>query len=286
MTISGFTLMSRVLGLLRDQLFGIILGACSASDAFLSAFRFPNMGRRIFGEGAFNSAFVPIYGQSVEKEDKIASDRFASLAFSWLVAILGISSFAIIGGMKWFMAFFVPGFLDGFDQAMSWGLLDGRTWKWIGSQLLSPQGTEKFELTVELGRIMFCYLLCMALGAQLSGILNTWKRFAMAAFAPVLLNIFFLVGFIYIWFYSISGADLAGQKQITTILSWCVFWAGWAQMGALYYGVKRQGIHIQLMIPKLTPKMKQLFKLMIPGVAAASVQQINLLISTQIASTQ
>ena len=286
MTISGFTFMSRILGLLRDQLLGIILGACAASDAFLSAFRFPNMGRRIFGEGAFNSAFVPIYGQTVEQEDKLASDRFASLAFSWLTAILGVSSFIIIAGMKWFMAPFVPGFLSGFDQAIEWGVTDSRTWQWIGQQLMNPTGTQKFELTVELGRIMFCYLLCMALGAQLSGVLNTWKKFAVAAFAPVLLNICFLLGFVYIWFNSISGEDLEGQRQITHILSWCIFLAGWAQMGVLFYGVKRQGINIRLVMPTLTPKMKQLFKLMVPGIAAASVQQINLLVGTQIASTQ
>lgn len=292
MTISGFTLMSRVLGLLRDQLLAIMLGACAASDAFLSAFRFPNMGRRIFGEGAFNSAFVPIYGQTLEQEDKMSSDRFASLAFSWLIAILGILSFVIIGGMKWFMAFFVPGFLEGFDQALAWGLLDGRTWQWIGSQIINPTGSAKFDLTVELGRIMFCYLLCMALGAQLSGVLNTWKKFAIAAFAPVLLNVLFLVGFGYIWFNSINALgpngepDLEAQRRITHILSWCIFVAGWAQMALLYYGVKRQGINIRLIKPKLTPKMKQLFKLMVPGVAAASVQQINLLISTQIASTE
>lgn len=286
MTISGFTLMSRILGLLRDALQGIIIGACASSDAFFAAFRFPNMGRRIFGEGAFNSAFVPIYGTAVEQEDKISSDRFASLAFSWLVAILGIGSIVIIWGMRWFMAFFVPGFLEGFNEVVEWGLFDGRTWEWIWSQIKNPRGTERFDLTVEMGRIMFCYLLCMALGAQLSGVLNTWKKFAMAAFAPVLLNVFFLLGFLYIWFNSISGADIAGQQRITTILSWCVFIAGWAQMIALLYGVKRQGIHIRPMIPKLTPKMKQLFKLMVPGVAAASVQQINLLVSTQIASTQ
>lgn len=292
MTISGFTLMSRVLGLLRDVLQAAIIGACAASDAFLAAFRFPNMGRRIFGEGAFNSAFVPLYGQTIENEDKLASDRFASLAFSWLTAILGVSSIIIIWGMRWFMAFFMPGALEGFSDVTEWGITDSRTWDWIWSQMKNPRGTMRFDLTVELGRIMFCYLLCMALGAQLSGVLNTWKKFAMAAFAPVLLNVLFLLGFLYIWFNNISATDangvgnLEGQKRITTILSWCVFLAGWAQMAALFYGVKRQGIHIRPMIPKLTPKMKQLFKLMVPGIAAASVQQINLLVSTQIASTK
>ncbi len=283
MTISGFTLISRVLGLVRDQITGIIIGPCAASDAFFSAFRFPNMGRRIFGEGAFNSAFVPIYGQTVEQEEKYEADQFASLAFSWLVAILGVSSLVIIGGMKWFMAFFVPGFLDGFGEMTSWGLeglQNGRTWKWIGSQIVNPTGGEKFEHTVEMGRIMFCYLLCMALGAQLSGVLNTWKKFAIAAFAPVLLNVLLLLGFVWIWFN-----DIEQQRQMTMVLSWCIFVAGWAQMGVLFYGVKRQGIQIRLTMPRLTPKMRQLFSLMVPGVAAASVQQINLLIGTQIAST-
>jgi len=253
------------------------------SDAFLSAFRFPNMGRRIFGEGAFNSAFVPIYGETVEQEDRIASDRFASLAFSWLVAILGVGSLVIVGGMRWFMAFFVPGFLDGFDEMASWGaagFLDGRSWSWIWGHVLDPQGGEKFAHTVEMGRIMFCYLLCMALGAQLSGVLNTWKKFAIAAFAPVLLNVLLLLGFAWIWFL-----DIESKRAMTIVLSWCIFLAGWAQLGTLYYGIKRQGIRVRLVLPQLTPKMKQLFLLMVPGIGAASVQQINLLISTQIAST-
>lgn len=286
MTISGFTLLSRVLGLLRDALQGIIIGACAASDAFLAAFRFPNMGRRIFGEGAFNSAFVPLYGQAVELETKENSDHFASNAFSWLVAILGILSIFIILGMKWFMAFFVPGFLEGFDQVTEWGLTDGRTWKWIGSQIIDPRGTERFDLTVEMGRIMFCYLLCMALGAQLSGVLNTWKKFAIAAFAPVLLNILFLLGFGYIWMKGLGNESIEEQRKITQILSWSIFIAGWAQMGLLLYGVKRQGVKLRLFVPQLSSKMKELLLLMIPGVAAASVHQINLLISTQIASTQ
>ncbi len=283
MTISGFTLISRILGLVRDVLQGIIIGMNSYSDAFFTAFRFPNMGRRIFGEGAFNSAFVPLYGQSVETEDRLSSDRFASLAFSWLVAVLGVLTLVVMVGMRWFMAFVAPGFLNGFDEVVAQGMAgfsDGSSWAWIKGQLLNPQGGEKFDYTVEMGRIMFCYLLCMALGAQLSGVLNTWKKFAIAAFAPVLLNIIVLLGFVWIWFLEIEE-----KRQMTNILSWCVFIAGWAQMALLFYGVKRQGVSIKATIPKLTPKMKQLFILMIPGVGAASVQQINLLIAGQIAST-
>jgi len=165
--------------------------------------------------------------------------------------------------------------------------MDGRSWEWIWGQLRNPTGSvdaagdNRFLQTVEMGRIMFCYLLCMALGAQFSGVLNTWKKFAMAAFAPVLLNVLCLLGFVWIWFN-----DIEQQQHITKVLSWCIFIAGWAQMGALYYAVKRQGVNVRLMVPKLTPKMKQLFLLMIPGVGAASVQQINLLVSTQIASSE
>lgn len=285
MTISGFTLMSRVLGLLRDIIQGAFLGLSGINDAFLAAFRFPNMGRRIFGEGAFNSAFVPLYGQTIEQEDTISADRFASQAFSWLVAILGVLSILIIPGMKWFMAPFVPGFLDGFEEvtASGWGaLFQGSTWSWIGGQILNPRGTEEFEYTVFYGQIMFSYLLCMALGAQLSGVLNTHKKFAIAAFAPVLLNILFLLGFSISWFFNLQENLIL----IAEIQSWCAFAAGWAQMGILLYGVKRQGISIRLMIPKVTPKMKHLGLLMIPGIAAASVQQINLLFATQIGSSK
>jgi len=187
------------------------------------------------------------------------------------------------------MAFFVPGFLEGADQIGEAGLrgfIDGSSWQWIWSQLQNPTGSldkfgeNRFDQTVEMGRIMFCYLLCMALGAQLSGVLNTWKKFAIAAFAPVLLNVLCLLGFVWVWFNSIEQ-----QQEITKILSWCIFLAGWVQMAVLYYGVKREGVNVRLFLPKITPKIKQLFKLMIPGVGAASVQQINLLISTQIAST-
>ena len=255
-TISGFTLISRLLGLLREVLIGRYLGTGGTADAFVAAFRFPNMFRRIFGEGAFNSAYVPLFARQLEEKDHAAAEQFASRTFSMLALVLTVGTLIAIPIMPAIMWVFAHGFTD---------------------------NTEKFETTVTLARIMFSYLLCMALAAHLSGTLNTLRVFAMPAFAPVLLNLIFITALLVV----VPAMGLTGEfRDIGHVISWAVFIAGFTQLAALYLTCRRKGIHIRLVTPKVTPRIRRLFILMIPGILAAGIQQLNLLVGTVIASTQ
>lgn len=296
MTVSGFTLMSRILGLVRDILIGRILGAGMISDAFFSGFRLPNMFRRIFGEGAFNAAFIPLFGKELVENGESEAHTFANRAFSLLAWTLLIGTIIALPGMRWIMAVFTPGFLEPADFIFpvvnpigpsylltipnsGWEF----SWPWFWEMVKYPHGSEKFEITVALSRIMFSYLMCMALTACLSGILNTLKVFAAPAFAPVLLNLVLItaLGFVIPFF--------GFQEDLVTcgvVLSWAVTISGFAQLALLWFSCAKKGYPIKLVRPMITPRIKKLLILMLPGIAAAGVQQINLAIGTQIASVQ
>ncbi|MEM9478213.1 MAG: murein biosynthesis integral membrane protein MurJ [Verrucomicrobiota bacterium] len=252
-TVSGFTAMSRVLGLVREILIAKYLGAGAVTDAFVAAFRFPNMFRRIFGEGAFNSAFVPLFGRELEENGKDAAEEFASRTFTLMMLTLGIGTAIAIPLMPWIMKVFV----HGYDE-------------------------EKLRITVALGRIMFGYLLCMAVGAQLSGVLNTLKIFGVPALAPVLLNIFAISGLIVAGFLYLES-DL---ESIAATLSWAIMASGIAQLLLLFFACRHHGMRIRFVAPRWTERLKRLFILMGPGVLAAGIQQINIFIGTMIASKQ
>jgi putative peptidoglycan lipid II flippase len=255
-TVSGFTLLSRVLGLVREILIGRYLGTGGTADAFVAAFRFPNMFRRIFGEGAFNAAYVPLFARELEEHGEDAARQFASRAFTILALILGVGTLIAIPLMPAIMWVFAHGFVK--DPA-------------------------KFDTTVALARIMFSYLLCMALSAHLSGTLNTIKVFAMPAFAPVLLNILFITALLVV----VPAFGLIGQfHEIGLVISWAVFAAGFAQLFALYITCWRKGIHVRPVAPAITPRIRRLGILMVPGILAAGIQQLNLLVGTVIASVQ
>jgi putative peptidoglycan lipid II flippase len=274
-TVMGFTLMSRILGFARDIFIARYLGATAISDAFFAAFRFPNMFRRIFGEGAFNAAFVPMLARELEEGDRERAERFAANAFSWMVMVLGIGTLVAIPLMRWLIALLTFGFLIPEGWSFSWA--------WLGEMIVYPHGTEKFEMAVAYGRIMFSYLLCMALAAQLSGVLNTLRVFAAPAFAPVLLNVCFLVGLTLI----IPFGGFKGQLvESGLVMSWCVCVAGFIQFAMLWVACGRKGFKVRLAKPRVSPKMRRLGVLMLPGIAAAGVQQLNLFIGTQIASVQ
>lgn len=253
-TVGGFTLMSRVLGLVREIFMAAFLGTSIVTDAFYAALRLPNMFRRIFGEGAFNSAFVPLFGRELVEGNPEVAHRFARNAFSWLGGVLLLGTLIIIPGMPWFARLLVP--------------------------LAEP---ETYALVVAYGRIMFSYLLCMALSAHLSGVLNTVGVFSMPAFAPVLLNVLMLIVLAVI----VPFAHWQGElEQIGTAVSWSVCAAGFAQLLLLWASCWRRGIRILPVRPTLTPRIRRLLLLMGPGVLAAGIQQVNLVVGTAIASSQ
>lgn len=249
-TVSGWTAASRVLGFVRDILIAQVIGAAPVADAFFVAFRIPNMFRRIFGEGAFNAAFVPLFSRRLEEDGQDAARRFAEETLAVFVTVLLALTVVAMVAMPWLMLVMAPGFLD--DQ-------------------------DKFDLTVELSVIAFPYLLFMALMAFFGGVLNSMMRFMAAAAAPILLNVFFIVALLAI----IPFTEWPGQA-----MAWTVAAAGVAQFLVVAVALNRAGISLRLRLPRITPGVRRLVTLMIPGLLSAAVLQLNLVVGTIIASFQ
>lgn len=253
-TVGGMTLVSRVLGFFRDMMMAIILGTGPVADAFVVAFRVPNLFRRLFGEGAFNSAFVPLFAKKYEGEGAGSAKKFAQEIMSVLVlALFGFTILAEIF-MPLLVRLMAPGFLE------------------------TP---EKFDLTVLMTRIAFPYLAFMSLVAMLSGVLNSLGRFFAAAAAPVLLNVVMIGVLFFLLIEDWGATPRAGEALV-----WGVSFAGLLQFVLLYFSCKRAGISIGLQKPKITPGVKKMVTLGIPGVIAGGITQINLFIGTIIASLQ
>jgi putative peptidoglycan lipid II flippase len=253
-TVGGLTLVSRVLGFARDILIAAVLGSGAVADAFFVAFRFPNLFRRLFGEGAFNAAFVPLFAKRLEGEGEAAAKGFAEEAMAALSFVLvGFSALAMLA-MPWLMLLLAPGFVG------------------------TP---EKYDLAVLLTQIAFPYLLCMSLVALLSGVLNSLHRFWVAAAAPIVLNLVLIT--------AIAAAGWLGfyrQPQAGVMLAWGVFVAGFAQLAMLWVAVRRVGLSLAFRRPRLTDGVRRLLSLGIPGLVAGGITQINIVIGTIIASLQ
>ena len=253
-TVGGLTLLSRVFGFLRDILIAATLGSGWVADAFVVAFRFPNLFRRLFGEGAFNSAFVPIFAKKLEGEGKEAARSFAEDAMAGLLFILLIVT--IVAELA--MPILMYGLAPGFDQT-----------------------PEKFDLAVLLTRITMPYLLCMSLVALMSGALNSVGRFAESASVSIILNgVMMVATLISLWlgFRAEAGAGV--------IQAWAVFAAGFLQLLLLIWGMRRAGLSLGFKRPRYTEDMRRLVKLGVPGVISGGVTQINIAIGTVIASLQ
>ncbi|SON54160.1 putative peptidoglycan biosynthesis protein MurJ [Hartmannibacter diazotrophicus] len=253
-TVGMATMVSRVLGFVRDVFMAQMLGSGPMADAFFVAFRLPNLFRRLFAEGAFNAAFVPLFARAVEeggdeKARQFAEEVLASLLFTLLIltAVAELAMPALVYALA-------PGFAD--DAA-------------------------KFDLATGMTRIMFPYLMCMSLTAMASGMLNSMGRFALAAFAPSLLNVVFVIALTFIWF---SGA--AGTSEAAFVLSWAVFIAGFVQLLSLVIGLRMIDFSLKLRRPRLTPGVRRLLVLGLPGVVAGGITQINIVVGTIIASNQ
>ncbi|NQU60113.1 MAG: murein biosynthesis integral membrane protein MurJ [Rhodospirillales bacterium] len=247
-TVGGFTLISRILGFARDILIAAVLGAGAGADVFFVAFKLPNLFRRLFAEGAFSMAFVPMFAGQVEENGKAAAQAFAEAAFSVLFwALLGfVAVFEL--AMPLVMYGFAPGFIG---------------------------DAEKFDLAVQLTRITFPYLLFISLVSLMAGVLNSLGRFAAAAATPILLNIC-LIG-------AILG--LANVTQTPShALAWGVAAAGLVQFIWLYMVCGREGVWLRMPIPRFTKDVKELLKRMAPVAVGAGIYQINLVIDTVIAS--
>ncbi|MDH5600441.1 MAG: murein biosynthesis integral membrane protein MurJ [Gammaproteobacteria bacterium] len=246
--VSSMTMVSRVFGLLRDMVFTRIFGADAGTDAFLVAFKIPNFLRRLFAEGAFSQAFVPVLsGVKTEQGDEAVSDLVRHTLGTMAGILFFMTVFAAIAAPILVMIF-APGFID------------------------QP---EKFALTTDMLRITFPYIMFMSLTALSAGILNSYGRFAVPAFTPVLLNL------------SLIGAAiwLAPMMEVPIMaLAWGVFFAGTAQLAFQIPFILKLGL---LRWPRWGWRhsgVRKILKLMLPGIFGSSVMQINLLFDTLIAS--
>lgn len=245
LTVGFWTLASRILGFVREIMILSLIGPGAALDAFVAAFRLPNMFRRFFAEGAFNAAFVPMFSKKYEAGDDpqaFAQDALNGLAF----AVLLLMAIAMI---------FMP--------ALVWLTAEGF------------YGDPRFDLTVGYGRIVFPYILFMSLAALFSGVLNATGRFAVAAAAPVLLNVF-AVG-------AMTLGYVLGGEVISWLL-WTIPIAGIAQLLLVWVASEKAGITLRVGRPRWTPDMSHLVKVAVPAALASGVMQINLVVGQLVAS--
>jgi putative peptidoglycan lipid II flippase len=251
-TIGGLTLISRIAGFIRDLLMARFVGAGMAADAFLIAFRLPNLFRALFAEGAFAAAFVPMFNRQVgaDRGDVSAARRFAEDALAVLLPVLVVFT----GLMVVAAAPIVWALTGGFPDA-------------------SP---EKFDLAVDFTRLTFPYLLLISLVSLMGGILNSIGRFWVNAAAPILLNLALITGLLF----------LRGSTDVHTarVQALCVSIAGILQFGWLLWSCLAADIRLRLRRPRFTPQVRQLLRIAAPAAIGAGAVQFNLLISTAIAA--
>ena len=245
-------MVSRILGFTRDILMASFLGASLVADCFFVAFKLPNFFRRLFAEGAFNAAFVPIFcgvlGDGSDSDRRAKAKRFAEEALAVLLPVLLLFTALMQAAMPWAMYGLAPGFAD------------------------EP---EKFALAIELTRATFPYLMLVSMVSLIAGVLNGLGRFAAAAAAPILLNVT-LIGSLVLFHDSklAAGWSLAHAVTIAGIVQF--IWIAWA--------ASRAGMGLRLRWPRLSPRIRELGRIMLPAALGAGAVQVNLVIDIILAS--
>jgi len=248
-TFGFFTLISRILGYVRDILIAVFLGTSLFADAFFVAFRLPNTFRRLFAEGTFNAAFIPSYAGALAKNKKNA-DNFAKQVFNLLFIILLFLVLLAEIFMPQLIFLIAPGFY---------------------------KDPEKLKLAVDLSRITFPFLFFVCLASFFSAILNSYNKFAIAAAAPIILNVVLIGSLFFSQFFSFPDV---------VILSYAVSVAGFLQLVTLLYFVRKNFKPILSIKIKINKEIKFFFKKLLPSIFSSGVTQINILTGTIIASFQ
>jgi putative peptidoglycan lipid II flippase len=247
-TVSSMTFVSRVLGFIRDMLIARLFGAGLATDAFFVAFRIPNLLRRLFAEGAFSQAFVPVLSEyrtrRGESETRVLVDRTAS---ALALALLVVTALGVVGAPA-VIYVSAPGFAA------------------------TPA---KFDLTVAMLRVTFPYILFISLVSLAGGVLNTWSRFAVPALTPTLLNLSFIFGALFLAPYF---------DPPVMVLAWSVFVGGVLQLAFQVPALAKIGMLPRPRLSFADPGVRRILLLMGPAVLGVSVAQVSLLINTIIAS--
>jgi putative peptidoglycan lipid II flippase len=246
--IGGLTLISRVLGFARDLMLAAALGAGPVADAFFAALRFPNLFRRLFAEGAFSQAFIPVYSKTLAAEGEEVADQLAGEALGVLLTITGVLSGLAILAMPWINRLLFAGYVD--DPAT-------------------------FALGTLLTQITMPYLICMTVATLFSGVLNARGKFFVAAAAPILLNLSLLVA---VWPFRDSPQTAAYAAAIAVSVS------GLLQAAWVWAGARRAGARAQISPPRITAGVKRLIALAVPGAIAGGALQINVIVSQALAS--
>ena len=252
-TIGGLTMVSRLAGMAREMIFARVLGANDVTDAWFQAFIIPNVFRRLFAEGAFSAAFVPMFSKrlhgAMDKETGLTearsfSDDVLSVFLPVLIALCAIMMLA----MPWVI-----------------GLLGGGT-----------SGPAAFAMEVDFGRIMFPYILLVSIVTLFTGMLNSVSRFAPGASFPIILNLV-LIASLLLGEYAIGDLGWSVQ-QVGYLQAWAVMAGGLVQLGWLYYWTRVEGFRPKLLWPRITPEVKRLSIIALPAAIGGGAYQINTLV--------
>ena len=247
-TVGSLTLLSRLAGFARDILTAAVLGAGPVADAFFVALKLPNFFRRLFAEGAFSVAFVPLFAAELQRNGRAAAVAFAEQALAILLTVLIPFTVLAIAAMPWLMHGLAPGFSD------------------------EPA---KFALAVDLARLTFPYLMLVSLVALLGGILNALDRFGPFAAAPIAFNLTLIA--------ALLVAPRAGLEPGRAMAA-AVTLSGVVQLAWMAWACRAAGVTLRLHRPRLTEGMRRLFRLVGPGAIGAGVMQINLFLNVVLAS--
>ena len=246
-SVSSFTLISRLTGFMRDILMAAVMGAGPLSDAFQVAWRLPNNFRAIFAEGAFNAAFIPLYSGVKQREGRAAALKFAADIMSWQVVIQLTLLVAAFVAMPWVVTILAPGFVA---------------------------RPEQMALATDFMRITFAYLACVALVSQFGAMLNAEARFTAAASSPILLNLTMLTMLALAWEFPTAGHAA----------SYGVLVGGLMELTLLFVASRRAGMKLSLSTPRQTPEVVRFARIFGPAVVGSASVQLGLFADTIIAS--
>ncbi|HSS27807.1 MAG TPA: murein biosynthesis integral membrane protein MurJ, partial [Usitatibacter sp.] len=247
-SVSAMTLLSRITGFVRDTLLAIFFGAGLSMDAFVVAFRIPNLLRRLFAEGAFSQAFVPVLGEYRTRQGDAATRELAGKVLALLAAVLFV--------------------------ATAIGIIAAPAVVWLSASGFSAD-PEKFDLTVTMLRICFPYILFVSLVSFCAGVLNTYGAFKAPAFTPVLLNVSFIACALWL---------APHMERPIVALAWAVFIGGLVQLAFQVPFLRRVHMWPAIRWAPRDEGVARIVKLMAPAALGVSVAQVSLLINTQIAS--
>ena len=249
--VSAATMLSRVLGLVREQLFAALLGASAFADAFVVAFRIPNLLRDLFAEGALSAAFVPTFTDTLKNQGRERAIRLANLVIGAILVVVGSLTLLGIFLAPWIVDAMAPGF----------GAVEG-----------------KRDITILCTRIMFPFLPLVSLAAVTMGQLNAQERFGPPAFASALFNVVAIVGGAFLFW--------AGAREEQAVIGWSIFTllGGAAQLLVQVPAARELGHRFRLVIDFADPGLRRIARLMGPATVGLAATQVNLFVNTIFAS--